>query len=116
VNREQLEHAIRTACQIIQHDEIIVVGSQAILGTFDEDELPAEATASRPSMTSAARSEGEATASPNEMVESAPMPFDRPGGCCRPMKYDGTTVVTEWSEECRHGGDRTRSLIPWSSP
>jgi len=46
MNREQLEHAIRTACQIIQHDEIIVVGSQAILGTFDEDELPAVATMS----------------------------------------------------------------------
>lgn len=47
MNREHLEHAIRTACQIIQHDEVIVVGSQAILGTFDEDELPAEATMSR---------------------------------------------------------------------
>lgn len=46
MNREQLEHAIRTACQSIQHDEIIVVGSQAILGTFDEDELPAVATMS----------------------------------------------------------------------
>lgn len=46
MRRDQLEHAIRTACQIIQHSEVIVVGSQAILGTYDEGELPAEATMS----------------------------------------------------------------------
>lgn len=46
MRRDQLEHAIRTACQIIQHLEVIVVGSQAILGTYDEDELPAAATMS----------------------------------------------------------------------
>ena len=27
MRRHQLEHAIRTACQIIQHTEVIVVGS-----------------------------------------------------------------------------------------
>jgi len=41
MRREQLEHAIRTACQIIEHPEVIVVGSQAILGTYDESQLPA---------------------------------------------------------------------------
>ena len=41
---DQLGHAIRTACQIIQHSEVIVVGSQAILGTYDEAQLPAAAT------------------------------------------------------------------------
>ena len=46
MRRDQLEHAIRTACQIIQHPEVIVVGSQAILGTYDESQLPAEATMS----------------------------------------------------------------------
>lgn len=46
MRRDQLEHAIRTACQIIEHVEVIVVGSQAILGTYDERELPAEATMS----------------------------------------------------------------------
>ncbi len=46
MRREQLEHAIRTACQIIDHYEVIVVGSQAILGSFDESELPAAATMS----------------------------------------------------------------------
>jgi hypothetical protein len=35
MRRDQLEHAIRAACQIIQHSEVIVVGSQAILGTYD---------------------------------------------------------------------------------
>jgi hypothetical protein len=46
MRRDQLEHAIRTACQIIGHDAVIVVGSQSILGSFTENELPAEATMS----------------------------------------------------------------------
>ena len=46
MRRDQLEHAIRTACQIIERPEVIVVGSQAILGSFREDELPAGATMS----------------------------------------------------------------------
>jgi len=43
MRRDQLEHAIRTACQIIGHSDVIVVGSQSILGTFREEQLPPEA-------------------------------------------------------------------------
>jgi hypothetical protein len=46
MRRDQLEHAIGTACQIIEAPEIIVVGSQAILGTYREDQLPVAATMS----------------------------------------------------------------------
>jgi len=46
MRRDQLEHAIRTACQIIDQQAVIVVGSQAILGTYDESQLPAAATMS----------------------------------------------------------------------
>ncbi|WP_220454285.1 hypothetical protein [Nocardioides immobilis] len=46
MRRDQLEHAIRTACQIIQQPEVIVVGSQAVLGTYDESQLPAAAAMS----------------------------------------------------------------------
>jgi len=46
MRRDQLEHAIRTACQIIGHPSVVVVGSQAILGSFAEDTLPLEATMS----------------------------------------------------------------------
>src|SRR5215471_14869679 len=46
MRRDQLEHAIRAACQIIGRPEVIVLGSQAILGTFREDELPIQATMS----------------------------------------------------------------------
>jgi len=46
MRRDQLEHAIRTACQVIHQPEVIVVGSQAILGTYDESQLPAAATMS----------------------------------------------------------------------
>jgi hypothetical protein len=40
MRRDQLEHALRAACQIIGRPEVIVVGSQSILGTFRDDQLP----------------------------------------------------------------------------
>jgi hypothetical protein len=46
MRRNQLEHAIRAACQTIGRPEVIVLGSQSILGTFSEEELPAQATMS----------------------------------------------------------------------
>lgn len=46
MRRTQLEHAIRAACQIIDASEVIVVGSQAILGSIAAHELPPEATMS----------------------------------------------------------------------
>jgi hypothetical protein len=46
MRRDQLEHAIRAACQLTGQLEVIVVGSQAILGTYPEYELPLAATSS----------------------------------------------------------------------
>ena len=46
MRRDQLEHAIRTACQIAGLTEVIIVGSQAILGTYTENQLPFYATRS----------------------------------------------------------------------
>lgn len=46
MRRDQLEHAIRTACQIAGLTEVIIVGSQAIPGTYTEDQLPFYATRS----------------------------------------------------------------------
>ncbi|WP_051702015.1 DUF6036 family nucleotidyltransferase [Mycetocola saprophilus] len=46
MNRLQLAHVLRAASRIGQDQDILVIGSQAILGTFDEDDLPDEATAS----------------------------------------------------------------------
>jgi hypothetical protein len=46
MRRDQLEHAIRAACQITGQPKVIVVGSQAILGTYPEYELPSLATSS----------------------------------------------------------------------
>lgn len=46
MRKDQLEHAIRTACQIIGHSEVIVVGSQSILGSIPEEALPPAATMS----------------------------------------------------------------------
>lgn len=44
MNREQLAHVLRAAARIVDDPEIVVVGSQAILGAFDADELPDETT------------------------------------------------------------------------
>lgn len=38
---------IRASCAIAGIDSVIIIGSQAILGSFDEDVLPPEATMSR---------------------------------------------------------------------
>lgn len=46
MRRDQLEHAIRAACQITGQREVIIVGSQAILGTYPEYDLPLLATRS----------------------------------------------------------------------
>lgn len=46
MNRTQLAHVLRSASRIAGDSAVLVVGSQAILGVRDEDELPAVATAS----------------------------------------------------------------------
>ncbi|MCA4134203.1 DUF6036 family nucleotidyltransferase [Arthrobacter sp. M4] len=44
MQRGELEHAIRAATEIIRQESVFVIGSQSILGSFTENELPAEAT------------------------------------------------------------------------
>jgi hypothetical protein len=46
VNREQLAHVLRSAARIVDDGQILVVGSQAILGTSDDDDLPPAVTRS----------------------------------------------------------------------
>jgi hypothetical protein len=46
MRRDRLEHAIRAACQIIEQPAVIIFGSQAILGTYSEGQLPDAATMS----------------------------------------------------------------------
>ncbi|MDJ0318978.1 DUF6036 family nucleotidyltransferase [Pseudarthrobacter sp. PS3-L1] len=46
MRRVELEHAIRAATQIIRDDQVIIIGSQSILGSYSEDQLPAAATMS----------------------------------------------------------------------
>jgi hypothetical protein len=46
VNREQLAHVIRAAASIAMDGDMIIIGSQAVLGSFDVVELPEEATLS----------------------------------------------------------------------
>lgn len=45
MRRSEIEHLIRAACDIVGEDELIVIGSQAVLGQFPD--APAEVTLSR---------------------------------------------------------------------
>jgi hypothetical protein len=40
MTREQLAHVLRAAARIVSDPNILVIGSQAILGSYREDELP----------------------------------------------------------------------------
>lgn len=46
VKRNDLAHIIRAAARVAEDEQVLIVGSQAILASFDEHELPPEATAS----------------------------------------------------------------------
>jgi len=46
VKREQLEHVLRAAAQIAADPDVLVIGSQSVLGAIPEDALPPAATAS----------------------------------------------------------------------
>ncbi len=43
MTREQLAHLLRAASRIAEDTDVLVIGSQAILGSFSEDDLPEEA-------------------------------------------------------------------------
>lgn len=46
MKREQLEHVLRAVSQIAGDPEVLIIGSQSILGAITEDRLPLAATAS----------------------------------------------------------------------
>lgn len=46
MKRKELEDAIRHATRVTEQREVLVIGSQAILGSYDETQLPERATLS----------------------------------------------------------------------
>jgi hypothetical protein len=46
MRRDELAHILRAACDVTRDRDVLVIGSQSILGSYDEDELPPAATAS----------------------------------------------------------------------
>lgn len=46
MRREQLEHVLRAASQIAGDPDVLVIGSQSVLGAIPEERLPPAATAS----------------------------------------------------------------------
>lgn len=46
MNRQQLAHLLRAASTVAGDADVLVLGSQSILGSYEEDQLPPPATAS----------------------------------------------------------------------
>jgi len=46
MDRQQLAHVLRAVCDVTGDPNVVVLGSQAILGSYDEDILPPAATMS----------------------------------------------------------------------
>ena len=46
MKREQLEHVLRAAADVVKQRDFLVIGSAAILGTYPDTDLPLEATRS----------------------------------------------------------------------
>lgn len=46
MNRLQLAHILRAACQVTGDPDVLVIGSQSILGTYDDSVLPPTVVAS----------------------------------------------------------------------
>ncbi len=46
MRREQLRHVLRAASTIVGEQDILVIGSQAVLGSIPDERLPLEATSS----------------------------------------------------------------------
>ena len=93
MRRDQLEHAIRTACQIIGHEAVVVVGSQSILGSFTEDELPSAATMSIEIDVLPLVDDGEETARLADLIEGVAgewSPFEEQHG----FSIDGVDLNT----------------------
>lgn len=40
MKRQELAHILRAACAVSQDEHVLVLGSQSILGSYDEDDLP----------------------------------------------------------------------------
>ena len=88
-----MEHAIRTACQIVGHPEVILVGPQAILGTYDESQLPAAATMSIEVEVLPIAESNEATANLTDLIQGIAgelSPFDQLHG----FSIDGVDLQT----------------------
>lgn len=46
MRREQLEHILRAAAQVVKQKDLLVIGSQSVLASWDETKLPPEAVRS----------------------------------------------------------------------
>lgn len=46
MNRKQLDHVVRAVTEVVPGEEVLIIGSQAVLAQVDEADLPIEATRS----------------------------------------------------------------------
>ena len=126
MRRDQLEHAIRTACQIIGKPEVIVVGSQSILGTFREDQLPTNATMSVEIDILPIADDNAETERLADLIEGVAGEFSPVRGAprvqhrrCRPQHVRPAHRLAQQarqSPERQHRGTRRRAPVHWLVP
>jgi hypothetical protein len=94
VRREQREHLLRSAGTVVRDTEIMVIGSQSILGSFDEKDLPRGVTLS---------------------FEADFLPFNDPDQSKADL-IDGVLVEDSMFHETHHvyaqGVDATTAVLP----
>lgn len=100
MRRSQLEHAIRTACQIVEAPAVIVVGSQAILGTYGEEELPVEATMSMEVDVLPIADDDDEVIRLGDLIEGwrvSSRPSKVPTASARSVRRTATSLVPSWT-------------------
>ncbi len=111
MNREQLAHVLRAASSIVTDRRILVIGSQSILATYDEEELPVEATASIEVDLAFFDDDDEARADPGRL---APRRWPIRRGVAEPAGRDRAASegdLAQGARSWRHGAGRTRCSL-----
>ncbi|EWT07059.1 hypothetical protein N864_13015 [Intrasporangium chromatireducens Q5-1] len=99
MNRDQLAHLLRASTRIAGDPDILVIGSQAILGSFDEDDLPAPATASREVDIAFLNDPGGKKADLVDAAIGELSPFDEQFGCyAQGVEVSTAVLPTGWRD------------------
>ena len=101
MRRSQLEHLLRAAARVINESELLVIGSQSILGTFSDDQLPREAVRSMEADLAALNDPDDRKADQIDGAIGEGSRFHETFGACGASRHPSLACVT-WSGEADH--------------